>query len=534
MSLLYEDRGSFTTKKGGEVIISILLTVFAIGSQYAHLESSTSKSTASEGQTFAEEDIGAIFYQQAIRLLPEIIEQSSLESVQACLLFGYYALPVDTSGLGYIYVNLAIRLAMQNGMHRRCKNKAFTTSMIETRNRVWWTAYLLERTEIDATPPVYRPELDLVGTRTSAARAGASIQLIHFLEDLFGDVRNLRNCRKHQIPEIISSLLTSRSAMEKWWSSLPRELVSSSLQPVVQIRSVMHLQLEYCLVRMFIGRPFLLKKNMADSMNNSPANPESSVAEKTLSSDGLGSKNPLGPKELVDDCIKAAMEALGLLQELQDCGLGLARASYIEYSSCRASLLVLIAYSIQSFSEQYRTPLYKGLDMIREMSAAGESARSEVSLIETLERALARLHSGVQLSQQGEIVPPERPISDYEAFRHWGSRVRKDVAFDAPNLATGPATSHTEGAIPQAGQSRDFYAYDQIVDMDFSQAFISPSEQDTDPFGALDPIFESPDFGAASASFPAAWPTWTESQVLEQFLTNPEYGSTQGMDMSRE
>lgn len=322
--------------------------------------------------------------------------------------------------------------------------------------------------------------------------------------------------------------------MEKWWSSLPRELVSSSLQPVVHIRSVMHLQLEYCLVRMFIGRPFLLKKNMADSMNNSPANPESNVAEKTLSSEGLGSKNSLGPKELVDDCIKAAMEALDLLQELQDCGLGLARASYIEYSSCRASLLVLIAYSIQSFSEQYRTPLYKGLDMIREMSAAGESAQSEVSLIETLERALARLHSGVQLSQQGEIVPHERPISDYEAFRHWGSRVRKDVAFEAPNLATGPATSHTEDSIPQAGQSRDFYGIDQTVDMDFSQAFISPSEQDTDPFGALDPIFESPDFGSASTSFPAAWPTWTESQVLEQFLTNPEYGSTQSMDMSRE
>lgn len=144
MSLLYEDRGSFTTKKGGEVIISILLSVFAIGSQYAHLESS-SKSTVTEGKTFAEEDIGAIFYQQAIRLLPEIIEQSSLGSVQACLLFGYYALPVDTSGLGYIYVNLAIRLAMQNGMHRKCKSNAFTTSMIETRNRVWWTAYLLER-----------------------------------------------------------------------------------------------------------------------------------------------------------------------------------------------------------------------------------------------------------------------------------------------------------------------------------------------------------------------------------------------------
>ncbi|KAK5790847.1 hypothetical protein VI817_006156 [Penicillium citrinum] len=549
MSLLYEDRGSFNTKKGSEVIVSILLTVFAIGSQYAHLESSTSKSTTYEGQAFAEEDIGAIFYQQAIRLLPEIIEQSSLESVQACLLFGYYALPVDTSGLGYIYVNLAIRLAMQNGMHRRCKNTAFTATMIETRNRIWWTTYLLDRkisifhgrplsvlrTETDATLPVYRPELESVVTRTSVTRTGASIQLIHFLEVLFDDIRNLRSCRKHQIPEIISSLLTSKLAMGKWWSSLPRELMSIRLQPAAQVRSVMHLQLEYCLVRMFTGRPFLLKKNMSESMNKSPANPDSSAAEKTSSPAGSGVRYPFAPKELVDDCIKSATEALDLLQELRDCGLGLARASYIEYSSCRASLLVLIAHSIQSFSEHYRTTLYKGLDMIREMSAAGESAQSEVSLIEALERALARLHSGVQLSQQDQIVLPERPISDYEAFKHWGAIIREDVAFKAPNLAT--PTSDTEDAILQAGQSRDFdtRSYDRTLDMEFNHAFISLSDnQDMDLLGALEPILEQPNFGATSSSFSAAWPTWTESQVLERFLTNPEYGPNQGMDIIRE
>lgn len=133
------------TKKGGEVIISIILTVLAIGTQYAHLESSGHGSPSTAGQTFSEENVGATFYQQAIRLLPEIIELSSLESVQACLLFGYYALPIDASGLGYIYINLAIRLGMQNGIHRKCKNGAFDPAMVKLRNHVWWTAYSLER-----------------------------------------------------------------------------------------------------------------------------------------------------------------------------------------------------------------------------------------------------------------------------------------------------------------------------------------------------------------------------------------------------
>ncbi|CAG8231656.1 unnamed protein product [Penicillium salamii] len=144
LDLLYNDPQNFS-HKGNEVTISILLTVFAIGTQYAHLESLRQDSDRSSKSTFSEDEVGAAFYQQAIRLLPEIIEISSLESVQACLLFGYYALPVDASGLGFIYINLAMRLGMQNGMHRKCKNDAFTRTMIETRNRVWWTAYVLER-----------------------------------------------------------------------------------------------------------------------------------------------------------------------------------------------------------------------------------------------------------------------------------------------------------------------------------------------------------------------------------------------------
>lgn len=144
MTTLYSDPASFN-QKGGEVIISILLMVFAIGTQYAHLESPSHGPSDATEASFAEEDIGTTFYQQAVRLLPEIIELSSLDSVQACLLLGYYALPIDASGLGYIYINLAIRLAIQNGMHRRCRSDAFSATMIETRNRVWWTAYLLER-----------------------------------------------------------------------------------------------------------------------------------------------------------------------------------------------------------------------------------------------------------------------------------------------------------------------------------------------------------------------------------------------------
>ncbi|KAJ5908126.1 fungal-specific transcription factor [Penicillium taxi] len=514
LKLLYSDPSRFIENKG-EVTISIVLTILAIGSQYAHLESSGQDHKTASGSKTSEEDIGATFYEQAVRLLPEIIELSSLESVQACLLFGYYALPVDASGLGYIYINLTIRLGMQNGMHRRCKPDAFSPAMIESRNRVWWTAYLLERkisifhgrplsmlrSDMDANLPTYRADLGLSETRENIERTNVSIRLAHFLEDLFEKVTLLRSCEKTQVPKIVSKLLTSKADLTKWWNSLPEEITGGGSQHLLHARAAMHLQLEYCLVRMFIGRPFLLKKSTSDSENPSPRS-------ESDHNEGASQRSVSGRKDLTDDCVQAATWALEICQKLRDKEPGLARASYIEYSACRASLLVLIAYSIQRFSEQFRRSLYNGLDMIREMSAAGESARSEVSLIETLERALACLHSGAQYSQD---APNVASMSDYEAFKHWGARLKESLPLEESASGAGPLAS--QALLSQATE----FCSNQMIGIDYGNAALAAVD-DHNIFDSFVPSFETPILSAENLSS-SAWPTWTEAQVLEHFLT---------------
>lgn len=143
IDLIYASPAALTSKDAST--LSIILCVFAIGIQYAYLDSPSKHEKFQASVEFSEDEIGTIFYQRAVRLLPEIIEASTLESVQACLLLGIYSLPIDASGLGYIYVNLALRLGMQNGMHRKYIGNAISDVMIETRNRVWWSAYVWER-----------------------------------------------------------------------------------------------------------------------------------------------------------------------------------------------------------------------------------------------------------------------------------------------------------------------------------------------------------------------------------------------------
>lgn len=143
VDLIYQSASTLSTKDAGA--IAIALTVFAVGCQYAHLESLKESSSTQETSDKWEPELGNVFYSQAVRLLPELIHLGSLESVQACSLLALYSLPIDASGLGYIYISLAIKLGIQNGIHRKPPGTSFRAKTIEIRNRTWWTAYCIER-----------------------------------------------------------------------------------------------------------------------------------------------------------------------------------------------------------------------------------------------------------------------------------------------------------------------------------------------------------------------------------------------------
>jgi hypothetical protein len=83
-------------------------------------------------------------YENARRLIPDILSANCIESVQAFLLFGLYTLPTDPAGLSLTYFGLATRLATQQNLHRRNTQSVFTRES-EVQKRVWWTVYALER-----------------------------------------------------------------------------------------------------------------------------------------------------------------------------------------------------------------------------------------------------------------------------------------------------------------------------------------------------------------------------------------------------
>ncbi|KAF4120799.1 Fungal trans [Geosmithia morbida] len=448
----YTIPSDFTRRDVGTVCI--IFIVLAIGTQYAYLDSQHQAGNLAQPGPYSEDVLGVLFYQQACKLLPDVIAVSSLESVQACLLMGVFTLPLDASGLSYIYLNLAIKLAIQNGMHRKYPGGELDRSIKETRIRVWWTVYAIERrvgifhgrptsiasTDVDAELPTVDFTDIWPSSSTSQIQAMlATLQLHDILSKILQEMSSLKLHAKRGAFDTLSRLVDLSNDLHKWWDAIPESMCRKNLaschtsNPIT--RREAHIHLEYHMVRLFAGRPFIF---LRVANRGSSASASSSPAEQAQQSSYQPHQqySHTSPRSridarsvLVSDCVEAALAIIDTCKALQD-GVGAARASYTEFSSCRVALLVIITQCLQGKTERLRQSLKDGVGIIRELSAGGgESARSEASLIEVLERAIARL------DVQDDASNP------YARFKKWEMLFKNDSSAGSNNQATASSAA---------------------------------------------------------------------------------------------
>ena len=312
--------------------------------------------------------------------------------------------------------------------------------------------------------------------------------------------------------------------MKKWWNSL---LIGTDS------RRYLHLRLEYCLVRMFVGRPFLFSR------------PGAGITPSAASESGTGLQQPttISPTKsgtegntrtsrtsiLVDDCVRAALEVIEIGRSMRENGIGIAKSSYIEYSSCRASLLVLIAYCIQNQTDEHYKSLQKGLDVIREMSGTGDSARYEVLLIETLEKAIKRLHFFSREVQASEATGMES-TTGYDSFKQWSSTYKTGAA-------TGNQQNTSQQPLPSLNRQNEpsEFSWDQDErQSEWMARAITNNNNNADPafdflegdptgLGLLQTAAGSAFFGRESINPTSDVYAQPERQLMESFLAVPEY-----------
>lgn len=155
-----------------------------------------------------------------------------------------------------------------------------------------------------------------------------------------------------------------------------------------------------------MGRPFIFNSRNKEDL---PESPNVDRAQRS---------------ELVHDCVQSALEIIKVLQSLAD-RFGLCRASYTEFSSCRAALLVILAESLNTGrTAKLQEALDCGMTLIRQMTG-GTSAQSEISYLESIEAAIRQLSSHEELSGQNARTR-QSSASAYATFKDWTHAMKKN------------------------------------------------------------------------------------------------------------
>lgn len=305
----------------------------------------------------------------------------------------------------------------------------------------------------------------------------------------------MRKCKKGQQPGCLEKLLTLRKELIDWWATLPEDTYCRDLNPSGGLfRANVHLKLDYCLTRISIGRPFLFS-SMKGINQTLPSGPQKTARSK-------------GRSTIVIDCVEAALEIIDLCRLLRD-ETGLARASYTEFSSCRAALLVILAQSLTKRTERLRNALEQGMCLIKTMSMGVGSARSSVNVIEALERAMRRLEAWLETqAQNAEVVD-----SGYERFKNWEmlwkngpatpatTNLQSQISGPTPLAPVGAATTSTDDGTMHpsdahcAATGPDFTTSPQIPHFGL-EGFVSNFPQELGEFNAI-PCFEGEGGGGA-------------------------------------
>ena len=198
-----------------------------------------------------------------------------------------------------------------------------------------------------------------------------------------------------------------------YWQSLPTTTACKDLSSDGPLfRFNVHLHLTYHLIHIFIGRVFIFTSPRDNS-------PYSSTEQNTPESSNMQAS-------FISSCIDSALEIVNLCQRLQDT-CGLSRASYTEFTCCRAALLAILAQRIVERSSRLRKASNQGIKLLKYMSLGVYAADAEKRAIEAIERALQRLSGERQDQDIDEDIRPSHDAgSGYDQFRSWAMLWQKD------------------------------------------------------------------------------------------------------------
>ncbi|KAK2605788.1 hypothetical protein N8I77_008602 [Diaporthe amygdali] len=208
-------------------------------------------------------------FETARMQMESVLEEGSLESVQAMMLMSLYRQNQNQRHTAWVALGSATRIAQSLGMHIRTEDES--RMVAEQKTRLWWSLYELDQwsssnlgrspdtsVNIDTVPS---PCESLTASATTPPMyAAASARLAQFLSRATSCIFLRKTCRGRDIDDLLHGL-------NAWWASLPGHLTQAILSESFA-RATLYLRLRYHYILVLITRTFLFNPTWESSTMN--------------------------------------------------------------------------------------------------------------------------------------------------------------------------------------------------------------------------------------------------------------------------
>jgi hypothetical protein len=420
----FDRQGLNDSRKSGE-FICLLFMVLAIGTQFADIEPDTHEQQLDTAFLDPSAlDISNIepperssnpgwrFYKVAQSLLPDVVSSSSMTSVQACVLQGTFLLSTNARDVSYNMLGLALRMAVNMGMHRSVSTESLHPHVRELRNRLWWSVYIAERlfsvemgrplaiddSEIDVSFPVDIPELNING-QGNVRHQIAMAQLCQIMGKIVKEVYSNRTMSKNGKEIHPRSFERIRKELDRWKTELPEPLKLTRTSS----RAVAHIHLTHDQAIILLTRTCL---NHAVADNH--VSPLTGASRKFVHQNAR-------------DCLSAARSSIQIMSVLRERSL-LSRFSFHDFLYCSAALYVLLlGAKLDRLVTPVKASILEGISVLYELAKGSEAAASSLQLISRGFRSFIKAQSSTS-STIADFTDQHGRKQGRKAWQEWASQ----------------------------------------------------------------------------------------------------------------
>jgi len=335
---------------------------------------------------------GIDYFTHALELLPDAHEDGSILCVETLAYVGYFMQNMNRRDAAFVYIGMALRMAVNLGLHQEVSLPGLDATTREHRRRVWWSIYSLDRILcVKSGNPITILDEDIGVAMPSRlpneAEYCPAVVLRHYTElsRILGDVMNLiyRRTPKtgSRLVESVKSIILSLS---RWHASLPSELRFDAATLAKSRESVSTFLHYYQCINM-TARPLLfhvVQKRLKSGATDKERDWQAGLSNTTV--------------KVIEMCISAAHETINMMRIASQRDL-VATYGYMdgEHAFSAAIVLVMVCGAFPA-NPTNTAAMNAGLELLQGMGQRGNSQiRARYELLAHLKAVIMRESTAV-------------------------------------------------------------------------------------------------------------------------------------------